>query len=157
MKRIIIYIGILALLLAAPVESADIGKLIPVQVVSIRKENDWVILETDTEDVGMGASAEQALKNLKDTASGVVYLDTAEYLLIGKDTQEEAEALRDSLKRTVRVCEIAKPVDLAEAARFLSVHGKLPKLKTWEKGKEVPVLSLFGENLIFLKKVEKRA
>ena len=34
---------------------------------------------------------------------------------------------------------------------------KLPKLKTWEKGKEVPVLSLFGENLIFLKKVEKRA
>ena len=157
MKRIVLYIGILVLLLAAPVESADIGKLLPVQVISIRKENGWVVLETDTEDIGMGGNAVQALRNLKDTASGIIYLDTAEYLLLTKDTQEDVEQLRSELKPDLRLCMCNKPVDLAETAKFLSVHGKLPKLKTWKTDVELPILSTFGDSLIFLKKVENSA
>ena len=157
MKRLMIYLGLLALLFAAPVESADIGKLLPVQVISIRKENGWVVLETDTEDVGMGGTAVQALQNLKDTASGIIYLDTAEYLLLEKDTQEDAEALRSELKPSVRLCMCNKPIDLAEAAKYLRVHGNLPKMKEWKVDTELPLLSTFGDSLIFLKKVENSA
>ena len=157
MKRLILYIGILAMLFAAPVESADVGKLLPVQVVQLRKENGWVVLETDTENRGMGGTVKRALQNLKDTASGIIYLDTAEYLLLEKDAEEEAEQLRDVLKPSVRLCMVHESVELAEAAKFLSVHGQLPKLKTWQKGAELPVLSMFGDSLIFLKKVENSA
>ena len=157
MKRIIIYIGILAMLFAAPLESADVGKLLPVQVVQLRKENGWVVLETDTENVGMGGTAKQALQNLKDTASGIIYLDTAEYLLLTKDTINAAEELREVLKDNVRLCLAAKEIDLAAASQYLSVHGDLPKLKAWSEGEELPVLSTFGNSLIFLKKVENNA
>ena len=155
MKRIILYIGILAAMLAAPVEPADIGKLRPVQVVSIYKENDWIIMKTDTEDRGMGGTAKQALQNLKDTSSGIIYLDTAEYLLLTKDTQDAVEELRDELKDSVRLCMTAKQVDLVESAKYLNVHGWLPKLEDWKKDMELPVLSTFGDSLIFFEKSRK--
>ena len=157
MKRILIYVGILAALLAAPVRPSNIGQLHPVQVVSIYKDSNWVVIETDTEDRGIGGSALQALQNLKDTTSGNIYLDTAEYLLLTNDTQEEVEALRTELKKSVQLCMCAKQVDLAEAGKYLSVHGKLPKLEHWKKDTELPVLSTFGDSLIFLKKVENNA
>ena len=154
MKRILIYIGILALLLAAPVESSDIGKLRPVQVVSVYQENTWVVMETDTDDRGYGSTALQALQNLKDTSNGIIYLDTAEYLLLSKDTMGAAEQLRKELKDNVRLCIAAEPLDLAEVSQYLSVQGELPKLKNWSQGQKLPVISTFGGSLIFLKKVE---
>ena len=157
MKRIIIYIAILAALLAAPVEPLKLGELVPVQVVSVQKEGDWTVIETDTGDKGIGADARRALENLKDTASGKIYLDTAEYLLLGESGEDAVEMLRGELKKTVRLCAIAKTMDLAETAKFLRVHGNLPKLKCWKKGTELPVLSTIGDALIFLKKVENNA
>lgn len=71
MKRTILYIGILALIVAAPVKPMDIEKLRPVQIVSIYKENSWTVIETDTEDKGIGGTAKQALQNMKDTSDGV--------------------------------------------------------------------------------------
>lgn len=157
MKRVLLYIGILALLFAAPVASADVGKLRPVQVVSVYKEKGWVVIETDTEDKGYGTSGLQALQNLKDTSNGIIYLDTAEYLLITDATAEVAEELRQHLKAGVRLCMAAKHLELKEVSRFLGVHGRLPRLKEWTAGEELPILSTFGNSLTFLKKVEKSA
>lgn len=157
MKRILIYIGILAVVIAAPVRSSNIGKMKPVQVLSVYKEYDWVVVETDTQDKGVGGTVKQALQNLKDTASGIIYLDTSEYLLLTDDTLGAVEDLRQELKKSTQLCMIAKPVDLPEAAKYLSVHGKLPKLRHWNRDQELPVLSTFGDALIFLKKVEKSA
>ena len=157
MKRIIIYVGILAAMLVAPVERADVGKLRPVQAVAIYKENDWVIIETDTEDLGIGATAQQALQNLQDTTAGIIYLDTAEYLLLSKDAQETAEQLRGELKDTVELCLMEQKVDIKESAKFLAAHGKLPKLKHWQNGQELPSLTRFGDRITFLKKVENSA
>ena len=157
MKRIIAYIGILAALLAAPVEPMKIGELIPVQVVSVQKEKGWTVIETDSGNRGIGGDAQKALKNLKDTAKGKIYLDTAEYLLIGKNAEEAVEMLRGDLKKTVKLCAAAKTLDPGETVEFLDVHGELPKLKNWKKEMELPVLSTFGDALIFLKKVENNA
>ena len=54
MKRIIIYIVILAAVIAAPVKQQNIGSMKPVRGVSVYKEDDWAIVETDTEDRGIG-------------------------------------------------------------------------------------------------------
>ena len=157
MRRILIYVAILAGVLVLPVQRQDVGKLHPVQVVSVYKEDRWVVMETDTEDKGYGSTAQLALQNLKDTSDGIVYLDTAEFLLLTKDTQDAAEELREALKPAVRLCLTAKPVDLPKAAKYLSTHSGLPSLSDGDRGEELPILSTFGDSLIFLKKVEKRA
>jgi len=157
MKRILLYALILAAVLVLPTAGMDVADLQPVQTIAVyRNGNSWVI-ETDTEDIGAGDSVEKAFENLIQTTPAVIYLDTAEYMLLTKDTQEEVEALRTELKDSVQLCMCAKQVDLAEAGKYLSVHGKLPKLEHWKKNTELPVLSTFGDSLIFLKKVENNA
>lgn len=157
MKRILLYMMLMTAALLAPVERADVGKLRPIETVHIYRENDWVVLRTDTDDMGIGATAMQALQNMKDTASGIIYLDTAEYLLLDKDTQDAAEALRGVLKDKVRLCQASKKIEPKDATKYLSAHNDLPRMQDWEKGQELPVLAQFGNRQIILKKVENNA
>ena len=157
MKRVILYIGILALVIAAPVKPMNIGNLRPVQIVSVRKINNWVMVETDTEDKGIGGTIAQALRNMKDRSDGVIYLDTVEYLMVEKEAEDTIGALAETLKSSVRLCIAAEAEDLKKAVQFLESHGGLPKLKHWEKGAELPVISMFEDSYIFLKKVENSA
>ena len=146
MKRILIYLGILAAVVAAPVRPLNIDQLLPVQVVSIYKEGARIVIETDTENKGIGLTATQALQNLKDTASGTIYLDTAQYLLLTKDAVEAVEELREELKASVQMCLATDNVNLEKVAIYLNAHGPLPRLKEWEKGVELPILSKFEES-----------
>ena len=157
MKRILCYVAILAVVLALPVERADVGDLRPVQAVAVYKQNDWVVIETDTEDIGIGVDAAKALQNLKETAAGIIYLDTAKYLLLAEDAEDAVEDLRGTLKNSVELCMMSVKPDIQKAAKYLRIHGDLIKLKDWETGAELPVLSIFGDSLIFLKKVENSA
>ena len=95
--RKILYVAILAALFFAPLERADVAKLLPIQAVAVYADNGQVVLETDAKAQGRGDSAEQALENMKATTSAVVYLDTAEYLLVSEDAAPFAEALRGVL------------------------------------------------------------
>ena len=87
MKRIILYIGILALVVAAPVKPMNVVSLRPVQIIAVRKINNWVTVETDTEDKGIGGTITQAIQNMKDRSEGTIYLDTAEYLMVDKEAE----------------------------------------------------------------------
>ena len=157
MKRIVLYVLLLAAALLAPVERADVGKLRPIETVSVYKENGWVVLRTDTDDVGIGGTATQALQNMKDTASGIIYLDTAKYLLIEKGAEDAAEELRQMLKGNVKLCMASKEIAPADATKYLSAHRDLPAMRTWQRGQELPVLMQYAKRLIILKKVENNA
>ena len=157
MKRIMLYIGILVVLLAVPVKRLDVGKLRPVQVVRIYKDDGWIVIETDTDDYGIGMTAAQALHNMEETTAGVIYLDTAQYLLLSKDAEDAAEELRSVLKPDTRLCYGEKELDIGQAGRYLASHGDLPKLKQWKTGQDLPILTTFRKRLTFLKKVEKSA
>ena len=76
MKRRFAYAVLLLTALAVPVEGTDIGKLRPVELVMVQMQNHQVVLRTDTGDIGQGGTAEEAYQNLKDTTSGVDYMDT---------------------------------------------------------------------------------
>lgn len=157
MKRILLYIGILAALLAAPVERLDVGKLRPVQAVWVYKENEWLVIETDTGDIGIGETVGQALKNMEDTTSGVIYLDTADYLLLSEEAEDTAIELQKVLKPKTQMCYAESEIDIKEVGRFLAAHSRLPELKEWKKGQELPVITTFRKRLTFLKKVENNA
>ena len=157
MKRTVLYIGILVGLLLAPVEQMEVGKLIPVEVVSVYRQGENYVIETDTQNKGIGQTPQAALQNLKDTASGTIYLDTAKYLLLTQDAQNAVEVLRERLKHATQLSEIERPLPMQEVAKFLDSHGKLPRLKQWKEGTELPLLSAFEDSYIFLKKVENSA
>ena len=157
MKRILLYIVILGAVLAVPVRPANIGQLLPVQIVSVAKAGGNVILRTDFDNTGEGTTVKEALVDLKDKAAGMIYLDTAQYLLVEEELFSEIEELKEVLKPSIRICATEGVVDLTEAVAYLDVHGQLPKLKWWETGMELPVLSNVRNSLTFLKKVEKRA
>lgn len=148
MKRFLIYAAAIVALMWAPIESADIGQLHPVEVVLIYREENTVVIATDTGDVGKGDNGILALENLKATTSGNIYLDTAAYLLITEGMEDVIQELRPAFKRSVQVCMAEKGVDPAAAAKFLPVHATLPKLRTWNPGTELPYLKVFYDRLI---------
>ena len=125
-KLLYIIIGVTVLLL--PVDRLDAAKLLPVEAVAVTVEDGHVVLVTDTEDRGEGINAEAALKDLKERALGIIYLDTANYLLIGEGAEEPAEELRKHLKRRVQTGSYAGG-DVMEEAKWLDAHreGARPK------------------------------
>lgn len=148
MKRIAMYIVILALLTLAPVEGAELGKLRPVEVVLVYQQEEETVIATDTEDVGKGKDGLSALENLKATTAGAIYLDTAEFLLIGEGGEQVAEQLRAHLKKNVKVCKADRSVKPEDTAAFLSAHGKLPRLKDWKMGDNLPELQVVDQRFL---------
>lgn len=133
--RILLYIIILALLLLAPVERLDVAKLEPVQTVAIRVEKNSVILETDTNNRGEGTNIADALSDLEDSTPGVIYLDTAEYLLVSENATIYVDALRRYFSPSVKVSLWDGESSVESAAQYLAVRDDLPKLRDWQDKK----------------------
>ncbi len=151
MKRLALYALILAIVWIIPVKPTDVAKLQPVEVIAIYQTADTVYLSTDTGDFGVGKDALSALTNMKQTSASIIYLDTAEYLLIGKGAQSAAQYLRQELKPSVMLCQVTGKVDLAQAAKYLDTHGELPCLRRWNEQNALPVLNVQNGRMCFQK------
>ena len=127
MKRSLICIAVLVLSLLVPEYRTDVGKLIPVNLIYIYEE-EGVVLETDTGNEGRGDTLEEAIRDLKETASGEIFLDTADYLLT--ESEDLALIMTEYLNGSVRVCITEESLDLEQAAEYLQVHRPKGKLKT---------------------------
>lgn len=126
-----LYIIILLMLFVAPLERLDVAKLLPVQAVAVYTEGDAVVLETDTENKGKGVSIADALADLKENTPAVVYLDTAEFLMVSESAVSEMEEIKNYLKPSVKVCVCDAAGKVKDTAKYLDIHRKLPKLKDW--------------------------
>ena len=120
-KRILLYAAALALLLLGG-GGTDIGSLRPVEAVQLREERGLLILETDTGDMGWGMTVEDAVRKLKETAPGQIYLDTADYLLIEEGLEAYLQDLRAHLKDRTAVAYGPEALDLEMAVAYLRVH-----------------------------------
>jgi len=124
--RILLYIVILAVMFFAPVDRLDIAKLEPVEAVAIYMEGGQVVLQTDGESIGIGNTAQEALADLKENALAVIYLDTADYLLIGEGAEHAAQDLRQYLRESVQIGKY-NGGNVKEEAKYLDVHGDAEK------------------------------
>ena len=150
MKRSLLYLLILAAVLVVPIARTDVGDLRPVQTVAIYRSGQDYIIQTDTGDAGRGETAIAALENLKQTTPAVIYLDTAQFLLVAGDTSESLKQLRTHLKGSVKLCSFIGEPDLELVSKYLKIHGKGPFLKQWEQGAQLPVLDCRGKQINFL-------
>ena len=151
-NRIVLYGFALALLLLGR-GGTDIGQLQPVEVVQLYEKNGLLILKTDTGDMGWGLTVDEAVRKLKETTPGQIYLDTADYLLIEEGVEASIPALRPYLKRRTTMAFGPEGVDLQETAAYLRVH--CPSEKVGKGSKPIEKLVFEGGKII-LKNIEEK-
>ena len=127
--RIVLYIVILALLFLAPLERLDIAHLEPVQTLAVRVNDGKVELETDTGNAGQGRTVAEAVKDMKENTSGVIYLDTAQYLLLTEPALSVTEELADYLRPGIYMCMWDGEGSVAGAAQYLEIRKDLPRFR----------------------------
>lgn len=129
--RMFLYVCILALLPLAPVKRLDVAKLQPVQTVAVKIRGETVTLETDTGSVGQGRTIGDAVASLEENTPGVIYLDTAEFLLLGAGAEKEVASLQKYMGAGVRVSAWDGKGDVKTAAQYLQVRKDLPRLDSF--------------------------
>ena len=140
MKRMVFYSLLLLAAVMVPTETVELGALLPVQVVYLYEEADRVTIETDTENRGTGASVEKAIADLTESASGKMFLDTAEYLIVTEDTEHLINEVGAYLKGKTRLCIGTGKLDLGDAASYLNAHRPKTQLKTWNREQKLQML-----------------
>lgn len=142
MKRGILYLAVLSIMLLHPTERADLGKLKPVETVLIYEDRGQVVLETDTEDQGRGETPQMALRDMREKSSGIIYMDTADYLLVAEGAESWIPELGKLLKGKVRICMTEKEVDIGDAGSFLAVHKPGCTMETWSPDAKLQLLTV---------------
>ena len=97
--------------------------------VAVYTDGIYIVLETDTENIGRGATVHEALTDLKVKTSAVVYLDTAEYLLIAEDAWQYLQDLESVLKPSVKVSSCDARGRVKAVTEYLRVHPEYKTLK----------------------------
>ena len=118
MKRWIWILGAVALLLSAG-SRRELARLEPVELLYIYEDGGMIVLAADTGDSGKGKTLEEAEKDLKDKASGQIFLDTAEELVVTAETEKLLPQLRQILRPAMKVCLADGEIDPEQAAAYL--------------------------------------
>lgn len=117
----------------------DIAQLNPVEAVWIQREETQIYLETDTGEFGRGADIQSALADMKKSAARVVFLETADYLIV--QDEKLLEELYNVLRPSCMVCRAEKKPNMEEAAAFLNAHEPTVTLQQHRARKmQLPVL-----------------
>ena len=124
MKKWLIFAAVLtavAILSRRPHPARDVAMLEPVQAVYIYQKEKTLCIETDTGASGRGNTLKEAAADLKASASGEIFLDTAEFLLLDPRVAITAD-FHTLLRPTCGVTFTTAPPDLQAISEFLSVH-----------------------------------
>lgn len=120
--RLLLYAIILGALFIVPLQGVEIANLKPIQAVWLDMKNGEVFLLTDTEDSGYGTTVDEALANMKHSSSGIVYLDTAQYLFVSESAEPKIIAIEPYLKPYVCLCRWDGRGDIREAVKYADAH-----------------------------------
>lgn len=110
-----------AVLSRRPHPARDVAKLEPVQVVYIRIDGAEFSVETDTGAKGTGANLTEAAADMKANATGEIFLDTAEFLLL-HPAVPITEEFHTLLRPTCKVTFTTAAPDLQAASAYLTIH-----------------------------------
>lgn len=142
MKRWVIAIAaVIAVLLLPEGQGTDVGKLQPVELLYIYINDGKIILQTDTGDTGMGYTLDAAVDDMHNTASGVVFLDTIDYVLLTENTRDIINDLQNILRPSTNILIATGTVDPEKVTEFLKIHKPDVSLKNYMAGqKKLPKL-----------------
>lgn len=142
MKRILLYALILAGIFLIPQRPVNVGELEPIQAVWLCVDNDTITLQTDTEDKGSGVTVKEALEDMKLHSEGIVYLDTAQFLLVSENAVSRIEEIKPFLKGSVKVCLWDGTGEIAGTAKYMQAHKIGCRLSLWQPEVKLPNLPM---------------
>ena len=141
MKRWFIYAAVLVLVTMSPLQGVDIGRLSPVETVWMEQREDGVYLRTDAGAIGWGENAKEALENLRTTSSGIIFLETADYLVLRIGSEKLLEQLTDVLRPSCMICVTPQMPDLQSVTDFFLTHEPNLTYRQWQvEGCALPYL-----------------
>ena len=123
MKRWILYGLVAVVILFLPKgQGVDTGELIPAELIYIYKEQNQIVAETDTGEYGKGITLQKAVEDLQETAFGVVFLDTVDYILVTEETKDLTAELESEFRLSTNIIMATGPMDTVKVSRFLAIH-----------------------------------
>lgn len=128
MKRTAIWAVIaVGLVLAGilPLETHDPSELLPARVLTIRTEDGWVYTACDNGAEGVGKTFDAALEDMARSADGILFLDTAEHILLHGGARElTAQVVRSARLRPAAKLYLTgnRMPDAGRCAEFLQAH-----------------------------------
>ena len=151
MKNRIVILLALLVFTALPSSGTELGELHPVSLLVIRTQGKKLQLLTDTMDMGEGETLDAALRNLEDTTSGHLFLDTVENLILTEETQFLIPQLRQILRPGVAVCATKSELNPETASEYLNSH--IPRYKLSDVDEYTPLQMLnYSEERYILEK-----
>lgn len=127
-------------------QGTDIGKLQPAELIYIYKEENNLVLATDTGDVGSGETLQEALADMEATSFGEVFLETMNWILVTEDTKPVLKQQWEKFRLSAQVILVTGPVDVKTLSQYLQIHKSNVTLKDYVAGqKELPKLMTAGE------------
>ena len=114
-------LAVVGILSRLPHPARDIAKLEPVQAVYLYMEDGTLNIETDTGDSGSGPSLTASYSDMRSKADGEIFLDTAEYLILGPGVTITPD-FYDLLRPSCKVCICETRPDLEAASDYLHIH-----------------------------------
>ena len=108
-----------------PLEAHDPSELLPARVLTVRREDGWVHTACDSGAEGVGKTLDAALADMARSAEGVLFLDTAEHIVL----LQSAQALLPAAARQRQFRPAAKlylarmdTLDAQGCVEFLQAH-----------------------------------
>ena len=133
-------LALAALMWFAPVKGTDVGKLLPVELVSLRKDGEALLVQTDTGDIGIGDTLDAAMRDLKRGAPGEIFLETADYLVLSANSREVWAGLADYFRPGTLVFLMEEPVDPGKTAQYLRPRQAGIPLNEVEQAARLPMI-----------------
>ena len=144
MKRYLVYACVLAAVMLMAKQDhpgSDVARLEPVGILRVTEKGGVVSIETDLGHYGTGETLDDAVTDMRQTASGEVFLDTAEFLLISKGGAKWLPELCGLLRPSCQVCLSLGDIELGQAAEYLKFHKPQYSLRLYRKGeRNMPLL-----------------
>ena len=141
-------LGLVAALSGEGLAGQNVENLEPVQTVYLAADGSKIILQTDTGSKGSGNNFEAALMNLQETTPALVFLDTAEYLLVDSRQQHLIAAFQDLLRPSCSVCMVEGQPDMEKVGLYLKVHEPKLTMKDYIAGeRDLPTLIVSQEGM----------
>lgn len=127
MKKGFLWLAAVLLALAGllPMQTRDVSELLPAQALCIWTEGMQIQVRCDCGAAGSGQTLEDALADMARTAEGILFLDTAEEILLAAGARELTGALArcTALRPAARLyLTDEETIDLARAHAFLRAH-----------------------------------
>ena len=137
MKRWVCVAGaLLAIVLLGDQSSPgmDVGMLKPVQIVVVKKVGENILVQTDTEDQGIGKDLPAAVETMKASASGEIFLETADHLLVEPACMDVLADAIQLLRPACTLCLIEGEPNMDTLGDFLKLHAPQVTLTEYRAG-----------------------